>query len=67
MKFCIRYALECKVGGLVMLLYNKINKELSNLASKALAPSTAHIEPMIHNRCTAEEAKTKGSAKPAVQ
>jgi hypothetical protein len=37
-KFCVRHALECKVGGLIMLRHNEINKELCNLASKALAP-----------------------------
>jgi hypothetical protein len=35
-KFDVCHALECKVGGLVILRHNEINEELCNLASKAL-------------------------------
>jgi hypothetical protein len=38
-KFDVRHALECKVGGLIILRHNEINEELCDLASKALAPS----------------------------
>jgi hypothetical protein len=65
-KFDVRHALECKVGGLVILRHNEINKELCDLASKALAPSAVHVEPMIHSRRTAEEIKAK-EPKPPVQ
>jgi hypothetical protein len=58
-KFDIRHALECKVGGLIILGQNKINEELCDLASKALAPSAVHVKPMIHSRRTAEETKAK--------
>jgi hypothetical protein len=54
-KFDVRHALECKVGGLVILRYNEINEELCDLASKALAPSAVRVKPMIHSRRTAEE------------
>jgi hypothetical protein len=50
-----------------MLWHNKINEQLCNLASKALASSAVHMEPMIHNRHTAEEAKTNKTTKPSVQ
>jgi hypothetical protein len=65
-KFNVRHALECKVGGLVILQHNKINKELCDLASKALAPSAVRVEPMIHSRRTAGETKAK-EPKPPVQ
>jgi hypothetical protein len=65
-KFCVRHALECKVGGLVTLRHNEINEELCDLASKALAPSAVRVEPMIQNRRAAEEAKAKDT-KPPVQ
>jgi hypothetical protein len=66
-KFCIRHALECKVGGLVTLWHNEINKELCYLVSKALVPSAVRVEPMIHSRRTAEDTTAKEPAKPAVQ
>jgi hypothetical protein len=66
-KFCIRHALECKVGRLVTLRHNKINKELCYLASKALVPSAVRIKLMIHSRRTAEDTTAKEPAKPAVQ
>jgi hypothetical protein len=56
-KFDICHALECKVGSLVILQHNKINEELCDLASKALAPSAVYVEPMIHTRCAAEKTK----------
>jgi hypothetical protein len=67
-KFDVRHALECKVGGLVILRHNEINEELlCDLASKALlAPSAVRVEPMIHSRRTAEETKAK-EPKPPVQ
>jgi hypothetical protein len=65
-KFDVRHALECKVGGLVILRHNEINKELCDLASKAIAPSAVRVEPMIHSRRTAEETKAK-EPKPPVQ
>jgi hypothetical protein len=41
-EFCVRHALKCKVGGLVIMLRHRAQrdqlKELCNLASKALAP-----------------------------
>jgi hypothetical protein len=59
-KFDVRHALECKVGGLIILRHNEINQELCDLASKALAPSAVRVEPMIHSRRTeAEETKAK--------
>jgi hypothetical protein len=60
----VRNALECKVGGLVILQHNEINEELCDLASKALAPSAVRVEPMIHSRCTAEETKAKEPKSP---
>jgi hypothetical protein len=65
-KFDVRHALECKVGGLFILRHNEINKELCDLASKALAPSVVRVKPMIHSRRTAEETKAK-EPKPPVQ
>jgi hypothetical protein len=62
----VRHALECKVGGLVILRHDKISEELCDLASKALAPSAICVEPMIHSRRTAEETKAK-EPKPPVQ
>jgi hypothetical protein len=47
-KFDVRHALECKVGGLVILRHDEINEELCDLASKTLAPSAVCAEPMIH-------------------
>jgi hypothetical protein len=46
-KFDVRHALECKVGGLIILQHNEINKELCNLASKALASSAVCVERMF--------------------
>jgi hypothetical protein len=63
-KFNVRHALECKVGGLLILQHNEINKELCNLASKALAPSAVRVKPMIHSRRTAEETKAKEPKSP---
>jgi hypothetical protein len=66
-KFCVRHTLECKVGGLIKLWHNEINKELCDLASKALAPSAVRVKPMIQNRrAAAEETKAKDT-KPPVQ
>jgi hypothetical protein len=56
-KFDVCHTLECKVGGLIILQHNKINKELCDLASKALAPSAVHIEPMIHSGHAADETR----------
>jgi hypothetical protein len=55
------------VGGLVILRYNKINEELCNLASKALAPSAVRVERMIHSRRTAEETTKAKEPKSPVQ
>jgi hypothetical protein len=63
-KFDVRHALECKVGGLVILRHNEINEELCDLASKALAPSAVCVKPMIHFRRTAEETKAKEPKSP---
>jgi hypothetical protein len=38
-KFSIHHALECKVGGLIIMRHNEVNDELSDLASKAMTPS----------------------------
>jgi hypothetical protein len=65
-KFDVCHALECKVGGLVILQHNEINEELCDLVSKVLAPSAVRVEPMIHSRRTAEETKAK-EPKPPVQ
>jgi hypothetical protein len=65
-KFYVRHALECKVGGLIILQHNEINEELCDLASKALAPSAVRVESMIHSRRTAEETRAK-EPKPPVQ
>jgi hypothetical protein len=65
-KYYACHALKCKVGGLVILQHNKIDEELCDLASKALAPSAVRVEPMIHSKCTAEETKAK-DPKPPVQ
>jgi hypothetical protein len=65
--FCVRHALECKVGGLVTLWHNKINKELCDLASKALAPLAVRVEPMIQNRRAAEQETKAKETKPPVQ
>jgi hypothetical protein len=54
-KFNIRHALGCKVGGLVIRWHNKTNKELSDLASKALVPSAVCVvERMIQTKHTVE-------------
>jgi hypothetical protein len=45
-------ALECKTGGLVISRHNEIRDELSDLAPKALSPSSACNEPKIHNSRT---------------
>jgi hypothetical protein len=67
-KFDVRHAIECKVGGLLILRHNEINGELCDLASKTLAPSTVRLELVIHTRCTAEETKAKEPTKsPTVQ
>jgi hypothetical protein len=70
-EFCVRHALKCKVGGLVIMLRHRAQrdqlKELCNLASKALAPSAVCVELMIQNRHSAEETKVKKTAKPVVQ
>jgi hypothetical protein len=63
-KFDVRHALECKVGGLVILRHNEINEEMCDLASKALAPSAVRVERMIHSRRTAEETKAKEPKSP---
>jgi hypothetical protein len=62
-KFSVRHALECKTGNLVISRHNKIRDELSDLASKALSPSSVHDEPKILNSCVleskgADESKT---------
>jgi hypothetical protein len=48
-KFSIVHALECKTGGLVISSHNEIRDELSDLASKALSPSSVRNKPKIHN------------------
>ena len=53
-KFSVRHALECKTGGLVISRHNEIRDELSDLASKALSPSSVRDEPKIHNGRTLE-------------
>ncbi len=63
-KFNVRHALECKVGGLVILRHNEINEELCDLASKALVPSAVRVESMIHSRRTAEETKATEAKSP---
>jgi hypothetical protein len=47
-QFSLGHALECKVGGLVILRHNEINHELADLSSKALSPSAIRDEPLIH-------------------
>jgi hypothetical protein len=53
-KFSVRHALECKTGGLVISRHNEIRDELSDLASKALSPSSVRDKPKIHDSCTLE-------------
>jgi hypothetical protein len=47
-QFSVGHALECKVGGLVILRHNEINHELADLSGKALAPSAIRDKPLIH-------------------
>ncbi len=54
-KFSIRHALECKVGGLIILRHNEVNDELGDLASKAMTPSAVRAEPLITKGSTADE------------
>ena len=50
-QFSLQHGLGCKKGGLVIFRHNEIRRdELVNLASKALAPSAVHDEPLIHGR-----------------
>jgi hypothetical protein len=64
--FSICHILVCKVGSLVTLWHNKINKERCDKVTKALPPSvTVHVEPMIQKRRSAKEAKA--TKKPEVQ
>ncbi len=48
-KFSVRYALECKAGGLGIYGHNEIRDELNDLATKALSPSAVRDEPLIHH------------------
>jgi hypothetical protein len=48
-KFSVRHALECKTDSLVISRHNEIRDELSDLADKALSPSSFRDEPKIHN------------------
>jgi hypothetical protein len=41
------HALECKVGGLVMLWHNEIVNDLVDLSDKALVPLAARDKPLI--------------------
>ncbi len=50
-----------------MLRHNEINEELSDLVTKAMAPSAVRVKPMIQTRRSAEEAKAKTTEKPKVQ
>jgi hypothetical protein len=65
--FSICHILVCKVGSLVTLWHNKINQELSDLVTKAMAPSAVCVKLMIQTRHSAEEAKAKATKKPKVQ
>jgi hypothetical protein len=53
-KFSVCHALKCKTGGLVISRHNEIRDELSDLAAKALSPSSVSDEPKIHNGRTLE-------------
>jgi hypothetical protein len=53
--FSFRHALECKVGGLIILRHNEVNDELGNLASKAMTPSAVQVEALITKGPTADE------------
>jgi hypothetical protein len=46
-KFDVGHALECKVGGLVILQHNEINEELCDLASKALAERDSRTKQLM--------------------
>jgi hypothetical protein len=65
-KFDVRHALGCKKGGLVILRHNKINKELCDLASKALVPSAVCVDLMIQTKRTVKGPSTPDN-KPPVQ
>jgi hypothetical protein len=48
-KFSVRHGLECKTGGLIISRHNKIQDELSDLAWKALSPSSVCDKQKILN------------------
>jgi hypothetical protein len=58
-KFSIRHALECKKGRPVISHHDEIRDELSDLASKALAPSAVRDEPKIYTCRNSEEKSEK--------
>jgi hypothetical protein len=63
-KFSVCHGLECKKGGLVILCHNKIQDELSDLASKAFTPSTVCNEPKIHTGHPMEQNAVEQSSSP---
>jgi hypothetical protein len=63
-KFSVCHALECKKGGLVISHHNKIQDEVSDLASKAFTPSTVCDEPKIHTGRPMEQNAVEQSSSP---
>jgi hypothetical protein len=44
----VGHALQCKVGGLIIMRHNKVSNVLADIGMKALTPSAACDEPCIH-------------------
>ena len=57
MSFDICHALDCKKGGLITALHNKLCDGVTNLVSKSFTPTHVRDEPKIYTGCAVHGGK----------